>query len=64
MAADVGQAEPWNRGRYHRLVRRLVGLVASGDTDGAEPAGDGWPRPAPWEIDNTEAADMVAELEI
>jgi hypothetical protein len=55
VAADVAQAEPWNRTAYHRLVRRLVALVAAGDLDGAEPAGDGWPRPMPWEIDDVGA---------
>jgi hypothetical protein len=48
--ADVAAAEPWDRRRYHRLVRRLLALVVSGDTDGQEPVGDGWPRPCPWEL--------------
>jgi hypothetical protein len=26
------------------------GCVVSGDTDGQEPPGDGWPRPCPWEL--------------
>ncbi len=40
VATDVAQAEPHDARRYHRLVRRLVGLVASGDTDGQTAAGD------------------------
>ena len=37
VAGDVARAEPYNRLAFHALVRRLVGLVAAGDTDGAEP---------------------------
>ncbi|MGD0900810.1 MAG: hypothetical protein ABR915_23510 [Thermoguttaceae bacterium] len=55
--------EPMDRRGFKRLRNRLMMLVCCGDTDGQEPAGDGWPRPAPWEIDNTEAAGMVADLE-
>ena len=39
---DVCRAEPHNRQRFQRLVRRLLSLVASGDTDGMEPAGAPW----------------------
>jgi hypothetical protein len=49
--ADVAAAEPWDRRRYHRLVGRLLALVVAGNSDGAEPPGDGWPRPCPWELD-------------
>jgi hypothetical protein len=64
VAAQVAQAEPIDRSAYHRLVRRLVALLAAGDLDGAQPAGDGWPRPMPWEIDNGEMPGMVpADLE-
>jgi hypothetical protein len=52
---QVRQAEPYNAKRYHRLVRRLVGLVAAGDLNGSEPVGTGWPRPEPWELDALEA---------
>jgi hypothetical protein len=38
----VRQAEPYHRGRYHRLINRLMALVVSGDTDGMEPAGEPW----------------------
>jgi len=51
VAAQVAQVEPHDRRRYHRLVGRLLALLVSGDTNGAEPAGDGWPRPCPWELD-------------
>jgi hypothetical protein len=50
--ADVAAAEPWDRPAYRRLVGRLLALVVAGDSDGAEPPGDGWPRPCPWEIDD------------
>jgi hypothetical protein len=52
---EVALAEPWDRGRFHALVRRLTSLVAAGDLDGAMPVGDGWPRPCPWELDEQEA---------
>jgi hypothetical protein len=48
-------AEPHDRRRFHRLRQRLLGLVVSGNLDGAEPAGDGWPRPMPWELDDVGA---------
>jgi hypothetical protein len=47
--------EPHDRRRFHRLRQRLLGLLVSGDTDGQEPVGDGWPRPCPWELDNVGA---------
>ena len=55
IAAEVAEAEPHDARRYHRLVRKLVGFVSAGDTDGAEPVGDGWPRPCPWELEEKEA---------
>ena len=54
VAADVAQAEPWDQVAYHRLVGRLLALVVAGDSDGAEPVGDGWPRPCPWELADVE----------
>lgn len=53
---DVERAEPVDRHAYHRLVQRLLGLLVSGDISGAEPIGDGWPRPCPWEVDDEEGA--------
>ena len=47
----VCAAEPWNRTKFRRLVNRLLALVASGDCDGQEPAGD----VMPWEIDDEAA---------
>jgi len=44
-------AEPWDRAAYRRLVHRLLALVVAGNSDGAEPAGNGWPRRCPWELD-------------
>lgn len=32
--ADVCRAEPYSRQRFQRLIRRLLGLVVSGDTNG------------------------------
>ncbi|MGO9109669.1 MAG: hypothetical protein ACLP9L_10585 [Thermoguttaceae bacterium] len=55
VATNVAKAEPWDARRYHRLVRCLLGLVVSGDTDGQQPAGDGWPRPCAWELDDLTA---------
>ncbi len=46
VAGDVAAAEPIDARRYHRLVRRLVGLVAAGDLDGMHSPGDGWPSEA------------------
>jgi hypothetical protein len=57
--ADVSALEPHDRRRFHHLRQRLFGLVVAGDLEGAEPAGDGWPKPAPWEIDNSEAPGVV-----
>jgi hypothetical protein len=48
--------EPHDRRRFHRLRQRLLGLLVSGDVDGQEPVGDGWPRPCPWELDAAEGA--------
>ncbi len=50
VAGDVAKAEPIDARRYHRFVRRLVGLVASGDTDGMTAAGE-----ARWEADDDQA---------
>ena len=48
--AAVCQAEPYHRGRYRRLVGRLLSLVVAGDVDGQEPIGDD--AAMPWEIDD------------
>ena len=53
----MAKAEPHDARRYHRLVGRLVGLVAAGDVDGTMPVGDGWPRPCEWDIDDLAASD-------
>jgi hypothetical protein len=51
----IRRAEPWNRSRFNALMRRLLSLVVSGDSDGLEPVGDDdglpwevgdWPKPA------------------
>jgi hypothetical protein len=39
---QVKAAEPYHAGRYHRLVNRLLSLVASGDTANVEPIGEPW----------------------
>ena len=45
----IRDVEPYHRGRYRRLVNRLLALVVSGDCDGMEPAGD---TLEPWEADD------------
>jgi hypothetical protein len=52
VAADVAQAEPHDRHRFHRLRQHLLGLVISGDTDGQEPVAATRGQPEPWEIDD------------
>jgi hypothetical protein len=47
---QVRAAEPFDRGKYHRLVRRLMALLVAGNEDGAEPAGDAL---EPWEREDT-----------
>jgi hypothetical protein len=49
VAGDVAAAEPdyYDRGR---LVHRLIGLVASGDSDGMRPVPATWGQPEPWEL--------------
>ena len=44
--------EPFDRGRFHRLVRRLTAPVAAGNTDGVVPVPNGWSEPMPWETDD------------
>ncbi len=58
----IALCEPFDRGRFHRLVRRLTALVAAGNLDGAEPVAAAWeldedhePRPVPI-ISDTETA--------
>ena len=46
--AKVCRAEPHDRQRFGRLVRRLLALLTSGNLDGMEPAGDAMP----WEVNN------------
>ena len=55
VAGDVAAAEPdyYDRGR---LVHRLIGLVASGDTDGQRPVDAGYGRPFDFELEALEAA--------
>ena len=56
----IALCEPFDRGRFHRLVRRLSHIVSCGDLDGERPAGDwfaddGDPVPVPI-ISDTETA--------
>ena len=48
---EVCRAEPVNRQRFARLVRRLLSLVTSGDTANMEPVGSAL---EPWEHDDDE----------
>jgi len=59
----IALCEPFDRGRFHRLVRRLTALVAAGNLDGAEPVAAAWeldedqePRPVPIITDTETAA--------
>ena len=56
--AEVCQAEPHNRQRFGRLVRRLLSLVTSGDCDGQTPIPTGllWGDAEPWELDDAQEA--------
>ncbi len=56
VAGDVAAAEPYDRRRFHALVRRLTALVAAGDLDGAVPPQDGYGRPMDWELDDLATA--------
>jgi len=49
-ADAVRAAEPYDRGRYRRLVNRLLSLVVSGDTAGQTALGDD--DAMPWELDD------------
>jgi hypothetical protein len=51
-AADVAAAEPYDTRRYHKLVRRLVGLVSSGNLDGWEPIPTGLLWGEAWDEDD------------
>jgi hypothetical protein len=51
--AEVCAAEPHNHQRFGRLVRCLLPLVASGDTDGMTAVGDD--GTIAWEIDDNAA---------
>ncbi len=55
----IALCEPFDRGRFHRLVRRLSHLVSCGDLDGHRPAGD----PEPWELDDEGAYPVVSDSE-
>jgi hypothetical protein len=46
----VRQAEPYDRGRYRRLVNRLLSLVVSGDTAGQQAISDD--DAMSWELDD------------
>ena len=52
--AAVCRAEPHDKRRFARLVRKLLALVSAGDTDGMDPVGDSLP---PWEIDDQPSPD-------
>ena len=50
VAEQVRQAEPYDRGRYRRLVVRLLSLLVSGDVNGMMAIGDD--DVMPWVIDD------------
>lgn len=49
--AAVCQAEPHDRAKFGRLVRRLLSLLTSGNCDGQRPIATGmlWGQAEPWE---------------
>ena len=49
-ADAIRAVEPYDRGRYRRLVNRLLSLVVSGDTAGQTAVGDD--DAVPWELDD------------
>jgi hypothetical protein len=51
---QVRQCEPYNRQRYHRLVRRLLALLTSGDTDGQQPVAVGLLWGEQWDEDDAQ----------
>ena len=53
-ADQVREAEPWSVPRYHRLVRRLLHLLTSGEHSGQFAVGDPdvWEQEQPWEADD------------
>ncbi len=53
--AAICAAEPRDRQRFARLVRRLLSLVASGDTDGQQAVGDDDAMPG--ELDDQPSPD-------
>ena len=56
VAEQVQQAEPINVPAYHRVVRRLMALLVSGNTDGMMPVGD---DVMPWAADDAQAEQHV-----
>jgi hypothetical protein len=64
---EVRAVEPYDRGRFYRLLTRLLGLLTSGDCDGQEPV-----DPEPWLGDDqpepndagTQARCLLPPLEI
>lgn len=50
--AEVCAAEPHDRRKFHKLVRRLLALVASGNTDGRHPVAVGELWGEDWEADD------------
>jgi hypothetical protein len=54
---EVRKAEPWSRGRYRRLVDRLLHLLTTGEPGGQEP-----PSIAePWEVDDAQPPAFISD---
>lgn len=51
--------EPHDRGRFHRLVRRLTAIVAAGDVDDQRPVDAGYGQPFDFELDGQAGAGVV-----
>lgn len=52
---QVRAVEPYNAGRYHRLVHRLLAIVTSGDDCGMDRL------ESPWDADDTPAVNVVSD---
>ena len=52
----IALAEPWDRQRFHRLVRQLTSLVVAGNADGERPLDNPL---CPWDEADTEAAPIL-----
>jgi hypothetical protein len=60
VAAHVQRAVPYDVGAYHRLVRRLLALLVSGDDSGMMAVGDA----EPWDADDTALPNGIVTSDV